>query len=100
MSSVGWRDDAPIPDAGFACKKCYEVYSGNEDTDKTGGVDPTNETVRIGGRDRIEWSIMRSGTASNIRQNLNSVGQFPIFVFSIEELSTVDFVHIPPKSED
>ncbi|WP_433624840.1 hypothetical protein [Halomicrococcus sp. NG-SE-24] len=99
--SVGWRDDTnpPFTFGDVAAPKAYEVYSGNrDDPDVAGGLDPTPETVVLGGHDR-EWSVMKSGTADDSTQYTGTSAKFPVLLFSIEELSTVDFEHVPSKTE-
>lgn len=77
---------------GFACEKCYEVYSGNGDPGLTGGIDESSEGVVIGRDQGVRWSIMQAGTANNF-QGFND----PRFTFSIEEIATIDFEKIPSK---
>ncbi|RBI61817.1 hypothetical protein DMJ13_14125 [halophilic archaeon] len=99
--SVGWRDDTnpPFTFGDVAAPKAYEVYSGNrDDPDVAGGLDPTPETVALGGHDR-EWSVMKSGTADDSTRYTGTSAKFPVLLFSIEELSTVDFEHVPSKTE-
>lgn len=98
--SIGWRDDTEPPHdlAAMAAPKAFEVYSGNrDDRNLTGGLDPTPETVTLRQQDP-EWSIMREGTAENSVRYTGTSADFPVLLFSIEELSTVDFKHIPSQS--
>lgn len=98
---IGWADDAPlpIPVAGNVVNRGLEVSSGNGDPDRTGGVDLTNETIRINSIPQQQWSIM-STISRDTRKFASANSSFPIVVFSIEELSTVDFEEIPSVSED
>jgi hypothetical protein len=101
--SIGWRDDAPLPhdQAGQVATKAYEVYSGNRDRPNlTGGLDPTQESISTGTGEIREWSIMKAGTAWNSETNTKTSANFPVLLFSIEELSTADFNHIPSKEEE
>lgn len=90
----------PIPYAGITCEKCFEVYSGNTDPAVTGGVDKTPEFVEKNIRNDAEWSIMMAGTADDTRDFTPTVAKYPVFAFSIEELSTIDFEDIPSRSGD
>ena len=68
-----------------------EVYSGDtNDPTKEFVNDPTNP-ASIG-----EWSIMRSGWGKVLVQPPLSQRYF---VFSVEELSTVEFANITTKDE-
>lgn len=84
---AGWADDTAIPWFGFACPKCFEMYSG----DIEGRVFEPDETPeRVNGD--IEWSIMRAGDANDYASDLP-----PRLAYSIEELSTMDFEEIPSQ---
>jgi hypothetical protein len=101
--SIGWRDDAPLPhdQAEQVASKAYEVYSGNRnEPNLTGGLDPTPEGILTNHNQFHEWSIMREGTAKNSSQFTATSADFPVLLFSIEELSTADFKHIPSKEEE
>jgi hypothetical protein len=117
--SIGWRDDTKPPfeekipsDAPPAVRKVaselaeeapksYEVYSGNRNEPSlAGGLDPTPETIRINNNEYGKWSIMMAGTARNSEKFTNTTADFPMLLFSIEELSTTDFKHIPSKEEE
>jgi len=100
--SIGWRDDAPIPGLGaIVGQNAYEVYSGNTDPDLTGGVDETPEriNIRTSPNPIQEWSVMRSGTARDIRSFTPYSPNAPTLLFGIEEMSTVDFEDIPSRSD-
>ena len=78
--------------------RCYEIYSQNGDPGITGGVDPTNETLRLFTNN--QWSIMATGEAEDTRFVTNAPRpQTLILILSLEELSTVDFRNIPSETE-
>lgn len=86
---AGWADDMPIPWIGFACSKCFEVYSGDVDGDF---FEPDETPEELNGD--VQWSIMWARTA-----NSYASGKIPSLTYSIEELSTVDFEDIPSREE-
>ena len=81
----GWADDDLIGAYGYGVAHGLEAYSG----DVTGeyiGVDETPEQIGI----KVQWSIMMRGQADDFSTSSRSR-----YAVSIEELSTVDFKHIP-----
>jgi hypothetical protein len=106
--SIGWNDDAKIhaeaPFVGdvyvpFVAENAYEVYSGSEKPGLAGGVDSTPETVIIHNDPVATWSLMARGSGNNLQSEFSQKSNFPVFGFSLEELLTSDFDHIPSKSE-
>lgn len=65
-------------------------YSGDVEN-PTFDKDPTPENILSRGELEVEWSLMSTREISFA----SSRGMIPRFVYSIEELSTVDFKHIP-----
>lgn len=96
--SIGWADDAPIPYIGsLSGDQAYEVYSGNDNSDITGGVDETPESGVVNGPPASDdWSIMARGPADDAG---GVTAETPRLIFSIEELSTVDTESVPSVSD-
>ena len=96
--SSDWDSADDLPKHGF------EVYSGNEDSGRLGGVDPTPEAVLIDDETAISWSIMstqiQDSRSFEETDGAHSNADVPIFLFSIEELSTIEFEDIPSETEE
>lgn len=101
--SVGWADGAPLRflsrDVPVVGTRAYEVYSGTDNPNKAGGEDLTPEAIEIGGTKETEWSIMMSGTAEDARGISTPTSDIPVFLFSLEEVSTTDTEKVPSKSQ-
>ena len=97
---AGWADDTPIeiPGTGLGVvPKGMEVYSGDI-VDPRFEADVTPEFIEIGPDEEPEWSVM-SRDIMDARGFSGTNAAYPVFVFSIEELSTVDFQSVPSRDD-
>lgn len=87
-------DDDDIAVRGIGVQRGLEVYSGDVNGQFL-GEDTTPERLTQNGDP--EWSIMMRGTADDQSGEQNPTSRF---AFSIEELLTVDFKHVPSRGKE
>jgi hypothetical protein len=74
---IGYADDDPISLGGVGVQRGLEVYSGDTNGQYL-GPDKTPEYLAINGRQRAEWSVMRRGSAVDMRRIQRNYRDMPL----------------------